>query len=638
MGKHDNAAPDFDAAGVVESVDQQRNRGNESSEPALPRMLTERYRLDALIARGGMGKVYLATQLPLERRVALKLLVTPTMNEDFRRRFFLEASVLARLSHPNIVVVHDYGEAPDGSLFMVMEYLDGVTLLQTLRKDGRLPLFRALQITAEICRAVRASHRKGIAHRDLKPGNVILLPNKEEEARDLVKVLDFGLVKVFQEQQEIDLERDLTRSELMLGSPRYMAPEQIQCENVDARADIYSLGVVLFSMLVGRPPFVGTTLEILNQHLEAAPPGINETTQQVGGFSVLEPEVCTVLDAIIRRCMRKAPAERYQSMDELLVDLREAYGLISDDSLDPQSTLEIMRPGASTPPPLSMGSPPPPLTVGNTPPPLPSARARLEEGNTTKRAKPLTPVPAPLAPIEPTPSRRKLIVALLAALAVILSIGLVVTFLFFAPQGVPQEEWLPPPTDLAVIDPPPNPISSSPEQVTIQLSSEPIGAEVSRNDEVLGRTPLDVTISPGPAGEVLEYVFRLDGYEEVAVRTAVEGDSARVHADLVPNPSPGAVQPNVAPRPALPAVDPVAGSEPQVPVGARERPAVGQELQPGAGERPAAPAAPATPTGAGERPRPGANEQPAAGTPAVDGHGGTGLTVDDTPRSIPIVD
>ncbi len=638
VGKHENAASNMDVVRTIEPVGQQKGPAKDEGEPPLPRMLSDRYRLDSLIAKGGMGRVYLATQLPLERRVALKLLVTPAMNEDFRRRFFLEASVLARLSHPNIVVVHDYGEAPDGSLFMVMEYLDGTTLLDTLRSGGRLPAFRVLQITAEVCRALRASHRQGIAHRDLKPGNVMLLPNKEDENRDIVKVLDFGLVKVFQEQQEIDLERDLTRAEMMLGSPRYMAPEQIQCENVDARVDVYSLGVVLFSMLVGRPPFVGTTLEILNQHLETDPPGINEITQQIGGFSVIEPDVCVVLDSIVRRCMRKEPAERYQSMDELLVDLREAYGLIADDSLDPHSTLEIVRPGASAPP---------PLTLGSTPPPLPMEAVSLEEENTTKRSRPETPISAPLVPIEPPSGNRRTLILLLASFAAILCVGLLIAGLlaFRRPAPVDGPGDIREDTPSAPTVSVPSPTSEQPAPSKVVFTSEPSGAQVLRNDEVLGRTPMDLEVPPSPNGEETSYLFRLSGHEDVTVGTVVRGDSVSVHADLLPTsppsaPTPVAEQPPTVVEPALPPPEggisaaPIPSKRPGTPV----RPPGRGELQPGDGTGPVEPSQPEPRRNDGERPRAGGTEAPAPGSTTVDEREGSRLIVDDRPSSVPVVD
>src|SRR5690606_31017672 len=197
--------------------------------------------------------------------------------DDFRRRFLLEASVSGRLTHRNIVTVHDYGETPAGEVFMVMELLDGEPLTNILARETRLAPDRACRIAIEICRALRVAHKQSVAHRDLKPGNVMILRGEEEGDAERVKVLDFGLVKVFQDAQEAPLDRDLTQGETMLGSPRYMAPEQIMCEPADNRTDIYSLGVVLFSMLTGELPFAGkSAVQVLKQHLQAPVPTLAE--------------------------------------------------------------------------------------------------------------------------------------------------------------------------------------------------------------------------------------------------------------------------------------------------------------------------------------------------------------------------
>ncbi|MCA9552210.1 MAG: serine/threonine protein kinase, partial [Myxococcales bacterium] len=299
-------------------------------------MLADRYRLERLIAKGGMGRVYLATQLPLERRVAIKLLVAKAYDEEFRQRFFLEASTCARLVHRHIVTVHDYGEAENGELFMAMEYLDGEPLSKVISHEIRIPSERACQIALQICRALRTAHKAGVVHRDLKPGNIMLLGDEDHEQGDFIKVLDFGLVKAFQKGEESP-NADLTRSGTWLGSPRYMAPEQIRCKDVDPRTDIYSLGVILFHMIAGRPPFVGgNSVEILEQHLRDPVPSIRDTVGQI----VYAPE----LEIIIRKCMEKDPGARYQSMDELIPQLKAAFRLSTGVSIHTESSLPMMVP------------------------------------------------------------------------------------------------------------------------------------------------------------------------------------------------------------------------------------------------------------------------------------------------------
>jgi serine/threonine-protein kinase len=315
-------------------------------------LISGKYRLEKMIAKGGMGRVFLATQIPLGRQVAVKVLLPQSLDPEFRKRFLLEASISARLVHRNIVTVHDYGETEDGDLYMAMEYLDGEPLSKLISRQVRIPSERACRIAIQICRGLRAAHQKGVVHRDLKPSNIMLLREDEEEEDgvepgDFIKILDFGLVKVFDPQdKEIPLSTDLTRAGTLLGSPKYMAPEQIRCLPIDPRTDVYSLGVIMFQMLAGRAPFLGpTSVEILNLHLKEPPPSIAAI---INDADDLAPE----LEVIVRRAMEKDPADRYQSMDELLSDLKAAHRLISGATM--QSS--IITP---TPMPMPMPMPMP---------------------------------------------------------------------------------------------------------------------------------------------------------------------------------------------------------------------------------------------------------------------------------------
>ena len=292
-------------------------------------VLAGKYRLEQMFAKGGMGKVFIATQLPLGREVALKILVPQSFDDEFRRRFFLEASTCARLSHPHIVTVHDYGESEAGDLFMAMELVDGEPLSRVISREVRIAPERACRIAIQTARALRAAHNAGVVHRDLKPSNIMVTRSDDEAmGMDFVKVLDFGLVKVF-ETPETAIETDdgeLTRAGTMLGSPRYMAPEQIRCQPVDPRSDIYSLGVILFHMVAGRPPFVGDgTVEVLNQHLRARPPAVADVAPEAR----CPPE----LEVIIQRCLAKRPTDRHGSMEELLGELKAAGRLLSGGEL-----------------------------------------------------------------------------------------------------------------------------------------------------------------------------------------------------------------------------------------------------------------------------------------------------------------
>jgi len=222
-----------------------RTRTNEAKDPLVGVTINKRFAIQRLIARGGMGKVYLAEQLPLGRACALKVLNPKyTLDDDpeFQQRFFLEAATAAKLSHPNAVTIFDYGRQGD-IYYIAMEYIQGETLHRVLRDGGPMPEPRAVYILSQACLALREAHGLGVIHRDLKPANIVLRKVREDEG-ETVKVLDFGLVK----QVETEDREDLTRDGMFLGSPKYMAPEQILCQPVSPRTDVYALGAVAYEM------------------------------------------------------------------------------------------------------------------------------------------------------------------------------------------------------------------------------------------------------------------------------------------------------------------------------------------------------------------------------------------------------
>src|SRR4051812_9846807 len=227
-------------------------------DPLIGKVLNERFKILEPLGVGGMGKVYKAMQSPLERLVALKVLnpkYAGAKDPGFERRFFLEAAMTAKLHHPNTITVHDYGRTEDGMLFIAMELLEGETLQQLLLKVKALPWQRALSIGSQIARSLREAHKLGVIHRDLKPANVMVM--HDETGTDMVKVLDFGLVKTFLPDAAAPVnEPELTQAGVLLGSPLYMAPEAAKNE-ADPRSDIYSLGVLLYQTITGRPPFTG---------------------------------------------------------------------------------------------------------------------------------------------------------------------------------------------------------------------------------------------------------------------------------------------------------------------------------------------------------------------------------------------
>jgi serine/threonine protein kinase len=280
-------------------------------DPLLGRVVNEKFKILSFIARGGMGKVYRAEQAPLGRVCALKVLnanYTGEHDPEFHKRFFLEASLTSKLRHPNTVTIFDYGQTDDGIYYMAMEYLEGYTLHRAIRQVGYLPEERAAYIARQICRSLREAHSLGVVHRDLKPANVYLLEHGDEP--DFVKVLDFGLVKDIATGAE-----ELTQAGLYMGSPKYMAPEQMSGATIDARTDIYALGVILYEMVTGKVPFDRPkSLEILMAHLKEEPPPLRQANPAA--------RVSPAMEETIFRAMAKDPNNRFRSMDEVLAALK----------------------------------------------------------------------------------------------------------------------------------------------------------------------------------------------------------------------------------------------------------------------------------------------------------------------------
>src|SRR3954470_16877201 len=255
-----------------------------------------RYELVRHIARGGMAEVYLAHDKLLDRPVALKVLFPElSVDRSFVERFRREAQAAASLSHPNIVSVYDWGEE-EGTYFIVMEYVDGRTLSAMLREEGPLLPDRAAGIGAEVAAALAFAHRNGVIHRDVKPGNVIITTD------GLVKVTDFGIARA------ANAEENLTQTGAVMGTATYFSPEQAQGTAVDARSDIYSLGVVLYELVTGRPPFKGdNAVAIAYKHVRETPPAPREKN----------PAVPVTFEAIILQAMAKRSADRYNTAEEL---------------------------------------------------------------------------------------------------------------------------------------------------------------------------------------------------------------------------------------------------------------------------------------------------------------------------------
>jgi eukaryotic-like serine/threonine-protein kinase len=276
---------------------------------AQARLLGGRYQVGELLGYGGMAEVHRGRDLRLGRDVAIKMLRTDlARDQTFQMRFRREAQNAASLNHPAIVAVYDTGEeiAPTGETlpFIVMEFVNGRTLKEVLAAEGRLMPRRALEISADISAALEFSHRHGIIHRDIKPGNVMLTQNGQ------VKVMDFGIARALASGATT-----MTQTSAVIGTAQYLSPEQARGEAVDARSDVYAAGCVLFELLCGHPPFVGDSpVSVAYQHVREDPRAPSEINR----------DVTPPIDAIVLKALSKNPANRYQSAGEMRADLLRA--------------------------------------------------------------------------------------------------------------------------------------------------------------------------------------------------------------------------------------------------------------------------------------------------------------------------
>jgi serine/threonine-protein kinase len=310
--------------------------------------LVGNYRLDKILGRGGMGTVYSGEHVYIKKPVAVKVL-----HPQFARyteavnRFLREARAASSINHPNIVDVTDFGLLGDGLVYFVMEYLDGKSLEDVIEREGAVELHRAINIANQMALALEAAHDQGVIHRDLKPDNVMLLARpgrrdlvrlatgdphgpggssgmieqpitEREQTWDFVKLLDFGIAKVLI-PDELTAE---TVQGAVFGTPEYMSPEAARGEDVDHRADVYSLGVILFDMLTGRPPFEAQAAnEVLQMQIHRPPPSPREFAPH--------REITEAAEKVILKAMQKDADRRYQTMGDLRTDLQNAYGSVS---------------------------------------------------------------------------------------------------------------------------------------------------------------------------------------------------------------------------------------------------------------------------------------------------------------------
>ena len=287
-----------------------------------------RYQNLEMVGSGGMGAVYRAYDVVLDMKVAVKVLL-PGKSNEAAVRFHNEARAAAKLMHPNIIKVYDFGQNESGDLYLVMEYIDGITLDQYIKEKGSLDFFKLYPILLQICKGLGHAHKHGVLHRDVKPSNVILSGNEERGYN--VYIADFGLAKLA-EADGTGESQSLTSTGVRVGSPLYMSPEQALSLELDQRADIYSFGCLIYKALTGRPPLEGSTyIETLSMHINEQAPTL--ASKYPGEC----PDEILALESMVAKCLSKEKEKRYASMEELQIELQDLAASIAPPSPSPGS-------------------------------------------------------------------------------------------------------------------------------------------------------------------------------------------------------------------------------------------------------------------------------------------------------------
>ncbi|HSZ80956.1 MAG TPA: serine/threonine-protein kinase [Polyangia bacterium] len=465
------------------------------------------YRVTKLLGEGGMGAVYLGEHPVIGRKVAIKVLHTAlAADKDIVARFFNEARAIHLIAHPNIVEILDFGQTPDGQPYFIMEYLTGEALSEIVAR-GPIPAPEVAALADQMCRALGAAHAKGIVHRDLKPHNVQII---EKDGQPFVKILDFGVAKILAAPDGSQSVK--TRTGSLMGTPLYMSPEQCKGAGLlDHRTDIYSLGVMIFEMLAGRPPFMAEGIgELFAKHMLEEAPSLLE----------LAPQTPPAMAAAIMKSLNKELDDRFPSMEDfrksLLGEVKITGGPAKPAAKRPGSIGAATR---SLAPSQTMS----PQAQSTT---LSSASSEIDDELTS-------------------PKRNK---GLIVGLAGGLAAAAVVAFLVLSKSGSSDApKTTPPPT--AAMPAPAAPVTPPAKTtVTVRFEAIPTGAHVIRKSDGrdLGPSPLDVKLPHNGPGT--DYVFKKDGYKDFAVTTDLSEDNT-VHVSLEKVEAP-------APAPTLAKVEP----------------------------------------------------------------------------------
>jgi serine/threonine protein kinase len=506
-----------------------------SLPPEPGEVIADKYVIESVVGAGGMGVVVAARHLQLGQQVAIKLLrlnnLEPDRQLEARVRFLREGQAAAALSSDHVVRIHDVGTLESGEPFMVMELLRGEDLAKLLDRQGPAPVPVAVDYVLQACHAVAEAHASGIVHRDLKPSNLFV--SLKSDGKAIVKVLDFGISKTTSRGQE-EFDGNLTDTRSVVGSPFYMSPEQVRdAKRVDARTDVWSLGMILYEMLSGEPAFNASTLPGICAAIAAdTPRPLREG----------RPEVPPDLAAVVERCLEKDPDRRFQKVSDLVRALAPFApgpdGAKSAEYASRQDVMALSEPFAiplpeAVPthhfPTLKSGRPAPSPVVG--PSPVTDSGPRLKQevdGASTlvsSSGEPASP-PSPAAPSARDGSAAPRVArgpaAWAAALGVLVAIG---TFWFIVSRAT------------VVTD------TGQTIQFTLSVDSRPSGADVLEDARVVGTTPYSVSLSRESLQRTpRRLTLRLDGYEPYSIEQGTSDRDVRVLALLTKTPVPYAIE------------------------------------------------------------------------------------------------
>jgi serine/threonine-protein kinase len=495
------------------------------------------------IGEGGMGFVFLAEHPLIGRRMAIKVIhPTYASNAEAVSRFFTEAQAVNKIGHQNIVDVTDFGQTPDGECYFVMEFLSGHALSDLL-KQGLPNLQIAFHIASQIADALSASHEAGILHRDLKPDNVYLIGRGAD--RNFVKVLDFGLAKLTTGDAKASHK---TRAGTVMGTPYYMAPEQCAGKpDIDGRADIYALGVILFEMVTGQVPFSGEGYgEVIVKHMTSPVPSVRQ----------LNPNCPDWVETLIMGMLAKEPGTRYQTMAQVRDLILTGMQTGSLTATPGQATV-AMQPLGSAPSYPRMGSSIPGVVAN------PISTLGLSAGESSV--------------IPPKPKRTGIMIVG-GALALGAAAGI-----FFAVNGgskkassaEPAAAPQPDPTQSVAAAPAPPPTPTAPTRIVIHLTTTPDDAEIIVDGATIGHTPFDW--STDKSDQIRVVTFRHAGFDDKQKTITLSADGS-IDTDLVATKPVAAVTPPTAPTtpPPVQHQQPVMKQQPQTPVVKPNKPAGGQ--------------------------------------------------------------